>query len=136
MDALLRLKEVQDQKSREAFVEKQRQVADLEQEIAALRARRDAVVNRSGGHALHERLLLDALIKRSVERTRVLDTLREEADALLNDYRQTTNSKKAVSALQARRASEQEKLVLRRGEEAANDLAASRASKRELEREE
>lgn len=132
MEALLRLKEVQDQTSRDAYLDKQRQVTALEQEIGALRARKDAIVNRSGGHALHERLLLDALIKRMVERTRVLDALRRESEALLDSYRQTANSKKAVSALQARRSSEQAQLDVRRDEEVASDLAASRGSKRRL----
>ena len=125
VEALLRVSEIEDHKAREALLLKQRQVRELEIELSALRKRRDSVIRRGGAHVLHERLLLDALLKIALKRNRELKLLEEKATLLLETYREANQRKKAVSELRERLRLEREMVAARRGEEAAGDLAAT-----------
>jgi hypothetical protein len=126
VDALLRVSEIEDHKARKAYLAKLRQVRELESQLAHLQKRRESVLRRGNVLFLHERLLLDALLKITLERKRDLDRLRAQATALLNAYREANGRKQAVSELRRKRRSERELAVQRRSEEAAGDLAASR----------
>ena len=88
--------------------------------------RRGAVIRRGGGHVLRERLLLDALMKITLERGRELKALKSEATLLLGEYREARNRRDAVSSLRERRVAEREMRISRRDEEAAGDAAATR----------
>jgi hypothetical protein len=102
------------------------EIARLKRELKGLMERRSAVIRRGGAHVLRERLLLDALMKITLERGRELKALKSEAVSLLGDYREARNRRDAVLSLRERRLAEREAVISRRDEEAASDVAATR----------
>ena len=126
VDALLRVSEIEDHKARKAYLAKLRQVREVEAQLGLLQKRRDSVLRRGGALFLHERILLDALLKITLERKRDLERLQAQATALLDAYRAANGRKQAVSELRRKRRSERDLAAARRGEEVAGDLAADR----------
>src|SRR5262245_32838535 len=131
-EALLRLREAEDRGASVKVRRKQMEIARLKRELKGLMERRSAVIRRGGAHVLRERLLLDALMKITLERGRELQSLMSEATALLGEYREARNRRDAVLSLRERRLAEREAVISRRDEEAASDAAATRIT---LERE-
>jgi flagellar biosynthesis chaperone FliJ len=126
VDALLRLREIEEQKSRETLLFKQKEVWELERELDRLRERRDSVLARGGAGILAERLLLDALLQAILRRNRELESLRKDARQLIDRFRTANQKRKAVGELREKQKVERETNLERRLEEAAGDLAATR----------
>ena len=129
VSALLRLRETEESRSRVKVHRKQTEMARIRQGLEGMRKRREAVLRRGGAHVLRERLLLDALMKITLERGRELEALQSEAAALLEDYREAKGRRDAVLRLRDRRCAEREERILRRAEEAAGDVAAARITR-------
>lgn len=132
IEALLRLRDIEDRSASVKVRLKQMEITRIQDGLKGLTARRGAVIRRGGAHVLRERLLLDALMKITLERGRELKSLKSEAASLLGEYREARNRRDAVSSLRDRRLAESEARISRRQEEAAGDAAATRIA---LERE-
>lgn len=125
VEALLRLREIEDQDARLRLQQIHMDVARLEREIFLLERRCESVVRRGGDRVLHERILLDALLRITLERRRELKDRKHEAEGVLEEYLRVKGQKDAVHSLQKRRRLEREALEERRADEVACDMAAS-----------
>jgi hypothetical protein len=123
---LYRVRDVEHRQAEARLHSKQREILRLKEELDGLKQRRRAVVSRRGGQVLRERLLLDALMKVSLERGRQLEALSLQSAVLLSEYREARSRREAAASLRERKRKEHELVVARREEEAAALIAASR----------
>ena len=126
LDALLQLREKQNQDAGVKLRRKHMQISRVERELAYLKKRRDNVIRRGGAQVLRERLLLDALMTIVLERQQELQALRADAAELLEGYRETRSRRDIVESLHERQRTRMEVMAERRTDEAAADLAATR----------
>jgi hypothetical protein len=106
---------------------KQQAVASLQAEIARVRRRRAAIIQRGGALALKDRMLLEALARIGLEKDRECRVLGLEAGLLLDDYKQASARRDAAESLRDRKQADRDAALDRRTEEAAGDAAAWRA---------
>ncbi|MBI4602750.1 MAG: hypothetical protein HY721_12405 [Planctomycetes bacterium] len=125
VDALCRLREVEDRQARGRLYTKRTEIARLQREIEHLKARRERAGQRRGPDVLRDRLLLDALVKVSLERRRALEALGLQAAVLLEECREAHARKDAALRLKERRRAEEEIRASRRAESSVADLAAA-----------
>jgi hypothetical protein len=133
VSTLLRVRDVEHRQAEARLQSKQREILRLKREIEGLRQRRKAVLSRRSEPDLRERLLLDALMKVTLERGRQLQALDLQSAVLLSEYRDAKSRLDAAESFRERKHRERELVMTRREEEAASLIAASRGS-RERER--
>lgn len=126
IQALLKLREIQNDDAGLKVRQKQAEITRSEQEIARLRSRRDNVIRRGGERVLEERLLLDALMKLLLRRKEEHARLCEEAEVLMQRYLEATSKRDAVRSLESREARRTGAVRDRRKEQIAGDQAAAR----------
>lgn len=126
VSTLLRVRDVEHRQAQARLQSKQREILHLKQELERLKERRRAVLGRRGGQVLRERLLLDALMKVSLERGRQLEALGLQSAVLFSEYREARSRREAALSLRDRKRREEDLILLRREESAAALIAASR----------
>ncbi len=129
MDALFRVRDVEERQAGARLRAKRMEILKLRTELESLRERRNAVLMRHGGEVLRERLLLDALFKLSLDRSRQIDALSLQSAVLLGDWRQAKTRKDAAEDLRQRRHRERELVATRREDQATAMLAAARSQR-------
>ena len=105
-------------------------------ELVRLRRRRETILKRGGASVLEDRLLIEALVRRRIEKTRELEGMTAQAAILLARYREARDRRDAVARLRERRRLEREAVAERRSDEAAGAAAAWRIISERDEREE
>ncbi len=130
---LHRVRDVERRQAEARLHSKRMEILRLKQELEGLKQRRRAVLIRRGGPVLRERLLLDALMKITLERGRQLDALNLQSAVLFADYRESKSRRDAAATLHDRRRAERDLVLMRREEEASTLLAAARAFQKKVE---
>jgi len=126
VQALHRVRHVEYRQAEARMHLKSMEILKLKAELQGLKERRAAVLRRPTTNVLRERILLDSLVKLSVERTRKLEALSLQSAVLLGEYRLAKSRKDAAEKLRERRRLEEELVTARREDEAALVLTASR----------
>jgi len=129
VSSLLRVRDVEQRQSEARLHLKRMEIARLREELSSLRARRTAVIQRGGSGVLKERLLLDALVQISLERTRRLEALNLQSAVLVAEYRLAKSRKDAAKSLKDRCGRARDLVISRRNEETSALLARARASR-------
>jgi len=125
-DALHRLREVENRQAQGRLYLKQMEIQRLKGQIEGLKQRRSRLLGRRDGQVLRERLLLDALLRTTLERGFELEALNLQAAVLLADYRAAHGRRDAAASLRDRRRAEREARLERRVDEVTNDILAAR----------
>jgi hypothetical protein len=120
------VREQRDRQARANLQRKQKEIADLEAEIARLEKRRAAVIRRGGSQVLRERLVLDALTRITLERRATAVAVRREVARLLEDYLTARAQLDAVRNVRRERREERESVLERHAEQVGCDSASAR----------
>ena len=134
--ALHKVREVEERQAEARLHLKRMEVLKLRGSIQSLDDRKSVILQRCGGSLLRDRMLLDSLVRLSLERRRQLAALDLQSAVLLAEWRQARARKDATRSLREKRQREVNLILERRGDEATSLLAAVRLSREVEEAEE
>jgi hypothetical protein len=126
LGTLLKLRDIEHRQAKRRLQDKQVRIAEMNGDIERLKRSRDAVIRRGGGRVLRERLLLDAILRRTTS----------EAQGLLLDYREAKKRRDVISEARDREVQEREARAERAADLVACDAVAGRKAREAGHREE
>lgn len=129
LEALLRLRELEHEKAKRKLLERRKEFAALEQELACIEDRRRGLLRRAKPEALEERIRLERLAERAFERRNQLRQLRGEIAALAEQYLAARAKLEAARGLRDKERRERLLAMERKREQFQCDAVSARSTR-------